>query len=224
MPTPTRAQWALEILRRLSHQFPEATTELSYTNPFELLMAVVLSAQTTDVRVNMVTPALFARYPDAFTLALATAEEVEPFIATVGLYHNKARHLVGLAKQLVQEHGGMVPREREALEALPGVGRKTANVVLATVMGEPAIAVDTHVFRVANRLGLAESTDVRKTEDQLMELLPRTRWGEAHHQLIFLGRRVCHARKPACEHCSLRELCRTWRTLNGIPADAYVTR
>ena len=195
------------ILAELARLYPDAKPALHFANPFQLLVAVILSAQCTDVKVNMVTPALFAAYPDAQALSQAEPEQVEPYIRTCGLYHNKAKNLVAMARTLVSEHGGEVPADHDALEALPGVGRKTANVVMSCAFGADAIAVDTHVFRVSNRLGLADAGDVLKTEQQLMQSIPRDQWSRAHHWLIFHGRRVCAARKPACETCTLSAWC-----------------
>jgi len=156
----------------------------------------------------MVTPALFAAYPDAFAMAKATAENIEPYIKTCGIYRNKAKNLAATARALVERHAGEVPADHELLTQLPGVGRKTANVVMSCAFGADAIAVDTHVFRVSNRLGLADAPDVLKTEEQLMENIPKSSWSRAHHWLIYHGRRVCAARKPACETCTLRPWCR----------------
>ncbi|MFZ5627428.1 MAG: endonuclease III [Bacillota bacterium] len=192
---------ANRILDQLAHIWPDPRPALQYRNPFELLVATILSAQSTDEQVNKLTPALFARFPNAQALARAGVEEVEEYIKGCGLYHNKARHLVAMARQLVEKYGGQVPDQRKELESLPGVGRKTANVVLNNAFGQPALAVDTHVFRVANRLGLARADNVRDTEEQLMALLPRERWGQAHHWLIFLGRTWCKARRPRCQEC-----------------------
>ena len=175
--------------------------------PFQLLVAVILSAQCTDVKVNKVTPALFAAYPDAAALAAAEPADVEPYIRTCGLFNAKSKNLVAAARILVAEHGGQVPNQHEALTRLPGVGRKTANVVMSCAFGADAIAVDTHVFRVTNRLGLADAGDVLKTEKQLMENIPREKWSRAHHWLIYHGRQVCDARKPACDRCTLRPYC-----------------
>ena len=196
------------ILAELARLYPDAKPALHFANPFQLLVAVVLSAQCTDVKVNMVTPALFAAYPDAAALAKAEPEEIEPYIKTCGLFHNKAKNLVLMARELVALFGGEVPADHDALESLPGVGRKTANVVMSCAFGEDAIAVDTHVFRVTNRLGLADAPDVLKTEHQLMQAVPKDQWSRAHHWLIYHGRRVCAARKPACETCTLRAWCR----------------
>ena len=195
------------ILAELERLYPDAKPALHFANPYQLLVAVILSAQCTDVKVNLVTPALFAAYPDAATLAEAEPEQVEPYIRTCGLYHNKAKNLVLTARALMERYGGEVPANHDALESLPGVGRKTANVVMSCAFGEDAIAVDTHVFRVTNRLGLANAPDVLKTEEQLMQAIPKDKWSRAHHWLIFHGRRVCASRKPACETCTLRAWC-----------------
>ncbi|MDI3269773.1 MAG: endonuclease III [Bacillota bacterium] len=180
---------------------------MHWETPFQLLVATVLSAQTTDQQVNKVTPALFARFPTPEVMGKASPEDVEPYIQTLGLYRNKARHLVGLARRLAEEYGGEVPMEREALESLPGVGRKTASVVLANAFGFPAIAVDTHVFRVARRLGWSRGKDPHRVELDLMELIPRDLWAPAHHWLIQHGRQICHARRPRCGECFLQDVC-----------------
>ena len=195
------------ILAELERLYPDAKPALHFRNPFELLVAVILSAQCTDVKVNAVTPALFAAYPDAHALAAADPLDVEGYIRTCGLYHNKAKNLVATAKTLVEQYGGEVPADHEKLTQLPGVGRKTANVVMSCAFGADAIAVDTHVFRVSNRLGLADAGDVLKTEQQLMQSIPKEKWSLAHHWIIFHGRRVCTARKPACESCTLAAFC-----------------
>ena len=191
------------ILAELKRLYPDAKPARHFQNPYQLLVAVILSAQCTDVKVNMVTPALFAAYPDAHALAAADPLEVEPYIKTCGLYHNKARNLVLTARTLVELYDGEVPADHEKLTQLPGVGRKTANVVMSCAFGADAIAVDTHVFRVSNRLGLADAGDVLKTEQQLMQNIPRDQWSLAHHWIIFHGRRVCAARKPDCANCTL---------------------
>ena len=186
---------------------PAPTTELHYSNPFELLVAVVLSAQATDVSVNKATARLYpvANTPAAI-LALGEAR-LREYIKTIGLYQTKAKNVIGLCQQLLALHGGEVPRAREALEALPGVGRKTANVVLNTAFGEPTIAVDTHIFRVANRTRLAVGKDVRQVEDRLVKFTEPEFARDAHHWLILHGRYVCKARKPECPQCSIREWC-----------------
>ncbi len=204
----TQAEKNKRILAELERLYPDARPALHFDNAYQLLVAVILSAQCTDVKVNMVTPALFAAYPTAADMARATAEEIEPYIKTCGLYRNKSKNLAATARALVERHGGEVPADHALLTELPGVGRKTANVVMSCAFGADAIAVDTHVFRVTNRLGLADAPDVLKTEEQLMENIPRDAWSRAHHWLIYHGRRVCAARKPACESCTLREWCR----------------
>uniref|UniRef100_UPI00192D8837 endonuclease III n=1 Tax=Luteimonas saliphila TaxID=2804919 RepID=UPI00192D8837 len=197
-----------ELFSRLAELDPAPTTELEYTTPFELLVAVVLSAQATDVGVNKATRRLYpvANTPQAI---LALGEEgLKRYISTIGLFNAKAKNVMALCRILVDAHGGEVPRTREALEALPGVGRKTANVVLNTVFGQGTIAVDTHIFRVANRTGLAPGRDVRAVEDGLMRVVPEEFLLGAHHWLILHGRYVCKARKPDCPHCVIRDLCR----------------
>jgi endonuclease-3 len=197
-----------EMFARLAGIDPSPTTELEYTTPFELLVAVVLSAQATDVGVNKATRRLYpvANTPQAI---LDLGEDgLKRHISTIGLFNAKARNVIALCRILVEQHGGEVPRTREALEALPGVGRKTANVVLNTVFGEGTIAVDTHIFRVANRTGLAPGKDVRAVEDGLMKVVPEEFLLGAHHWLILHGRYVCKARRPDCPHCVIRDLCR----------------
>lgn len=196
------------ITEALRKEYPEAECALEFQDPFQLLVAVVLSAQTTDKSVNQVTPALFARYPDPAALASADPADVETILRRIGLYRTKARNIIALSRALTDSHGGQVPSAYEALVQLPGVGRKTANVVLAVGYRIPRIAVDTHVFRLANRIGLTEAKDVLRTEEQLMERFPEEDWILLHHALIFHGRRVCDARKPACEGCVLRPWCR----------------
>ena len=197
------AQTVMAVLEELEELYPQAGAELNFTNPFETVVATVLAAQCTDKRVNMVTARLFPRYPDAKAMAQLTPEELEPMIQECGLYHNKARSIVELSRMLVEKYDGRVPDTMEELVALPGVGRKTANVVLANAFGQPAFAVDTHVFRVSNRIGLAHASNVQETERQLMEAVPRERWSHTHHLLIWHGRRCCAARKPACERCPI---------------------
>lgn len=206
-PRPEERARVARVWEGLARLYPDARTELVYRNPFELLCAVLLSAQCTDVRVNMVTPGLFRRYPDARALAEADVPDVADLVRSCGLWPAKSRNLVAMARILVADHGGEVPASREALEALPGVGRKTANVVLAQAFGEPALAVDTHVFRVARRLGLSRSEDVLGVEQDLQRRLAREAWAEGHHWLILHGRRVCIARKPRCTECPLRPDC-----------------
>jgi endonuclease III len=193
---------------RLSELNPHPTTELEYTTPFELLVAVVLSAQATDVGVNKATRRLFpvANTPQA--IAALGVESLKPYVSTIGLFNAKAANVIALSEKLLAEHGGEVPREREALEALPGVGRKTANVVLNTAFGEPTIAVDTHIFRVANRTGLAPGKNVLAVEQALLKRVPEAYLKDAHHWLILHGRYTCKARKPECWRCPVRDVCR----------------
>ena len=195
------------VLTGLEGEYPDARTELEYRNPFELLVATVLSAQATDVSVNAATPALFAAYPDAQAMSRAAPEEIERYVKSIGLFRGKARNLVALAGLLLERHGGEVPDDFGAVVALPGAGRKTANVVLSNAYGFPAIAVDTHVGRLARRLGLSTETNPDKVELDLQGLFPRERWVFLHHALILHGRRVCNARKPLCSACRLLTLC-----------------
>ncbi|GAA5076410.1 endonuclease III [Lysobacter panacisoli] len=203
--TPAEVETMFARLKALN---PKPVTELEYRTPYELLVAVTLSAQATDVGVNKATRKLFpvANTPQA--IAKLGVEGLKPYISTIGLYNTKAANVVAMAQQLIEHHGGEVPRDREALEALPGVGRKTANVVLNTAFGEPTMAVDTHIFRVANRTGLAPGKTVRAVEDELLRVVPPAYLHDAHHWLILHGRYVCKARKPDCPHCVLRDLCR----------------
>jgi endonuclease-3 len=197
------------VLEWLAKAYPNAETELHYRNPFELLVAVVLSAQCTDKRVNLVTPALFEAYPDADHLSLAEPEEVFRFIRSVSYPNNKAKHLVGLARKLMEEFGGHVPSDRAALETLPGVGRKTANVVASVVFGQAAMAVDTHVFRVSARIGLTRGARTpRAAEEQLMRHIPEKDVHLAHHWLILHGRYRCTARSTQCADCGLIDWCK----------------
>jgi endonuclease-3 len=198
------------ILDKLEAQHPDADTELHYTTPFELLVATILSAQSTDVRVNMVTPALFKRYPNAHALAKATPGELEPQIHSTGFFRAKSKALVGMAQALVAEHGGDVPPHMDKLVTLPGVGRKTANVVLGHALGVPGLPVDRHVLRVASRIGIAESDDPVVAEQQLTRALPNERWTRASDTLILHGRRICRP-KPLCDQCAVREDCDYFR-------------
>ena len=193
--------------RLLAQAYPDADTELDFTTPLELLVATVLSAQSTDVRVNAVTPELFARYPDAAAYAGADRAELESYIQSIGLYRSKAASIQGLAQSICERHGGEVPGTLDELVALPGVGRKTANVVLGNAFGIPGITVDTHVGRLARRFGWTEETAPEKVEADLMELFPPAEWTDLSHRMILHGRRVCHARKPACDACPLAALC-----------------
>ncbi len=210
IPFPTkkvpRAR-ALRELEILEAAYPHATTELAFESPFTLLIAVILSAQTTDVRVNLTTPKLFAKYPTAEALAAAAPADVEKIIKSTGFFRMKTKSIIGAARALVAEHGGQVPREREELEKIPGVGRKTANVVLSVAFKEPAIAVDTHVFRVAHRLGLTVGKTPRDVEDDLVALVPRDKQRFASHWLILHGRAICKALVPLCGKCPVQTLC-----------------
>ena len=199
-----RARTILTVLQRT---YPDARIALDFSTPFELLVATILSAQCTDERVNMVTPGLFHKYPTAHALATADPAKLEQEIRSTGFFRAKTRSLLGMARGLVERHGGVVPADRDALTALPGVGLKTANVVLGNAFGQDALAVDTHVFRVSQRLGLAKSDDPEEIHDQLVEVLPRGRLTQGTHLLIIHGRRTCVARKPACPKCSIRALC-----------------
>jgi endonuclease-3 len=194
-----------EIFRRFREANPNPTTELEYASPFELLVAVVLSAQATDKSVNLATRKLFPITPQKI-VELGVAR-LEKHIQTIGLYRMKAKNVVGLSKILLEEHGGEVPAEREALERLPGVGRKTANVVLNTAFGQPTVAVDTHIFRVANRTGIAPGKDPLEVEQKLLKFTPPEYLKNAHHWLILHGRYICIARKPGCPECLIRDLC-----------------
>ena len=196
---------AEQIMEALAKLYPEARPELNFSNPFETLIATILSAQCTDKRVNLVTAKLFPAYPDAFAMAKLTPEQLEPMIRECGLYHSKAKNIVAASRALVEQYGGRVPDSREALMKLPGVGRKTAGVVLMAAFGDAQIPVDTHVFRLSHRIGLADGGTPEKVEMQLREILPRDIWTFAHHLLIWHGRRVCFARKPDCAHCPLND-------------------
>jgi len=198
---------ARTVLRRLTRRYPDIRTALAYTEPWQLLVATVLSAQTTDDTVNRVTPALFAAYPSPGDLAAADVEDVERLVYSTGYYRQKARSVVTLAAALTERFGGEVPADLDALVTLPGVGRKTASVVLAEAWGKPAIAVDTHVTRVANRLGLTTARDPRRIEADLKELLPRTAWAGVSMRLIQHGRDTCTARAPRCGSCPLADVC-----------------
>ncbi len=197
-----------ELLRLLHAEYPDIRCELNFSNPWELLVATILSAQCTDERVNMVTPALFARFPDPKSLAEADREEVESLIRSTGFFRNKAKNIQGAARRLVEEHDSEVPADMDQLLALPGVARKTANVVLGNAFNmAEGVAVDTHVKRLSNRLNLTQATTPEKIEHDLMALAPREEWIDLTHLLIFHGRRVCFARKPNCPGCVVRHLC-----------------
>ncbi len=194
------------ILAGLEQMYPEAKAELVFSNPYEMLVATILSAQCTDKQVNKVTPAVFARYPDAVSMADARVEDLYPMVKSCG-FKTKAGNIIAACVKIRDDFGGRVPDDRAALMTLPGVGRKTANVVLSNAFGVPAFAVDTHVFRVSNRLGLCKADTVEETERQMTALIPEEKWGQAHHWLIWHGRRVCKAQRPLCESCPLNGLC-----------------
>lgn len=206
---------AQEILDILQEAYPDARVSLDAKNPFELVIATALSAQTTDVQVNKVTPELFRRYPTPNKMAQAPLEELTELIHTIGFFRTKAANIKRASQMLVDEFGGVVPQTMEELTRLPGVGRKTANVVLSVAFHIPSIAVDTHVFRVSNRIGLSKSSDVGACEEDLKKILDRNSWSHAHHLLIFHGRRICKARRPLCEQCSIRQHCRFYASSTG---------
>jgi endonuclease-3 len=214
----TRTEKARLVLDRLRERTPRPETELAYRTEFELLVAVVLSAQCTDARVNLVTPDLFAAYPTPEVMAEASAEEIFPYIRSVSYPNNKAKALAKTARMLRDDYGGEVPREHAELVKLAGVGRKTANVVVAVAFDEPAIAVDTHVFRVANRIGLVKDQPTPlAVERGLARVIPREEWGEAHHLLILHGRYTCEARAPTCGRCPLTDVCDYYAALEKLP-------
>ncbi|MGF6375618.1 endonuclease-3 [Clostridiales Family XIII bacterium PM5-7] len=195
------------VLDILEETYPDAECALHHQNLFELIVAVALSAQTTDKSVNQVTPELFSAYPDARSLSEANPEEVGEYLKRIGMYRTKAKNIINMSKLLMEKYDGQVPEDYDALVDLPGVGRKTANVVLSVGFGQPRIAVDTHVFRVANRIGLGTGKDVLETELSLMKRIPKARWSRTHHSLIFHGRNCCTARNPNCKNCPILEFC-----------------
>lgn len=209
MKTPTAIR---EILDKLEAQHPDADTELDYTTAFELLVATILSAQSTDARVNLVTPALFKKYPDARSLAKAKQADVEKMIRSTGFYQTKSKAIIGMAGKLTADHAGQVPADMARLVELPGVGRKTANVVLGHALGVPGLPVDRHVLRVSNRIGIAGSDDPEVVETQLCAALPKTRWTRASDTLILHGRRICRP-KPQCDQCAVLDDCDYFRTV-----------
>lgn len=196
-----------EILKELALLYPDAQPALKFKTPYELLVAVILSAQCTDERVNKVTGVLFAEYDTPEKMLSLSQEALERYIYSCGFYHNKAKHILSASADIVQKFGGEVPSTLEELQTLAGVGRKTANVVFAVAFGGDAIAVDTHVFRVSNRLGLASGKTPEQVEKGLMQVIPQEMWSKAHHYLIWHGRKVCHSQRPDCEHCTLNRLC-----------------
>jgi endonuclease-3 len=199
------------VLKLLKSEYADTTTELNYGTPFQLLISTMMAAQSTDKRVNIVTKDLFEHYPDAKSFLTLSLPKLEDLIKTVGLYKSKAKNILATCQILIDRYNGQVPLTREELVKLPGVGRKTANVVLSIVTDFQAIAVDTHVFRVSNRIGLASAKDVRKTEDDLMRNIPQQDWSNAHHWLIWHGRKVCQARNPSCEICLINNYCEYYK-------------
>lgn len=199
------------VLKMLESEYGHTTTALNYKSNFQLLVATMLSAQSTDNQVNKITENLFRECPDARSFAALSLEDLEEKIKQVGLYRNKARNILAASKMILNDFGGKVPQTLEELTRLPGVGRKTANVVVSVAFGVPAIAVDTHVFRVANRIGLAEANNELNTELQLQKNIPREKWARAHHWLIWHGRKICKAQNPRCEICPVREYCQYFR-------------
>ncbi len=194
------------ILEKLEQMYPEAKAELVFSNPYEMLVATILSAQCTDRQVNRVTPAVFSRYPDPVSMAAADVNDLYPMVKSCG-FSTKASNIISACRIIRDIYGGEVPHTMEELTKLPGVGRKTANVVLSNAFGIPAFAVDTHVFRVCNRLGLCRADNVTETEKQMTRIIPKEKWGQAHHWLIWHGRRLCKARNPLCRDCELKDLC-----------------
>jgi endonuclease-3 len=215
---------ALEELAVLERAYPHAVTALDYHNPFELLIAVILSAQCTDARVNMTTPALFAKYPTPQALARAEQSDVEAIVKSCGFFRTKAKNIISAARDLVEKHAGTVPSDREALEALAGVGRKTANVVMSVAFEEAAFAVDTHVFRVSHRLGLTTATTPRGVEEDVTVLVPPAKWRFAHHWLILHGRTICKAPTPLCGQCPVSTLCPTPKIIKKMTATTAAGR
>jgi len=214
---------ARNVLRKLEGQHPNADTELTYGNAFELLVATILSAQTTDVAVNEATPALFRRYPDAAALAAADQADVEALVKSTGFFRQKAKAIIGMSRALVTGHGGQVPAAMDALVTLPGVGRKTANVVLGHALGVPGLPVDRHVLRVTNRIGVADSEDPEVVEQQLCERLPKDRWTRASDTFILHGRRVCKP-KPECDRCAVRDDCDYFQSGAALAETPRATR
>lgn len=210
-----------EILKELERLYPDARPALEYDTPYELLIAVILSAQCTDERVNKVTKVLFKEHNTPRTMLELSQEELEKYIFSCGFYHNKAAHILSASRDILEKFGGEVPSDREGLKSLAGVGQKTANVVYAVAFGGDAIAVDTHVFRVSNRLGLAHADTPEKTEPQLKKVIPQSDWSKAHHWLIYHGRQVCHSQRPDCINCTLNQLCPYFASTRGDGAKKY---
>lgn len=202
-----KKQQIREVIDRLEILYPDAHCELDFRSPFELLIATILSAQSTDKRVNIVTEELFKKHNTPETMLELSQEELEEEIRTIGFYRNKSKNILNTSRIIIEDYNGKVPDSREELIKLPGVGRKTANVVISNAFGQQAIAVDTHVFRVSNRIGLADSNNVEDTENDLMKNIPNDEWTKVHHLIIFHGRRLCKARGPRCEECTLKDIC-----------------
>ncbi len=202
---------ALEILNYLKERYPNPVPKLKFNTPYELLVAVILSAQCTDDRVNKVTEVLFKQCNTPEKMLELSSEQLEKYIYSCGFYHNKAKHILSVSKDIIEKFGGEVPSDFNALKSLDGVGQKTANVVWSVAFGGDAIAVDTHVFRVSNRLGLANANTPLKVEEQLKRIIPKDRWSESHHFIIFYGREICSAKKPKCEVCQLKSYCKYFK-------------
>lgn len=202
---------SLAVLNELAALYPDAKPALNYGSPYELLVAVILSAQCTDERVNKVTAELFKEHNTPEKMLALSQDELEQYIYSCGFYHNKAAHILSASRDILKRYGGEVPSTLEELKTLAGVGQKTANVVYAVAFGGDAIAVDTHVFRVSNRLGIAEGKTPAKVEEGLCKALPKSEWSKAHHYLIYHGRRVCHSQRPDCENCTLKNLCNYYK-------------
>jgi endonuclease-3 len=217
-PTPLCSR-ARRIVRILAELYPDARCSLDYETPLQLLIATILAAQCTDVRINQLTPALFARYPDAEAFARADQAELEGFIQSAGFFRSKARNIILCCQQIVAQHGGQVPGTMDELVPLAGVGRKTANVLLGNVFGIPGIPVDTHVGRLSQRMGLTQHTDPVHIERDLMNLLPAREWTSFGHRMVYHGRQVCHARKPLCEECALARVCPRLGLGKGTPEE-----
>ena len=205
--SPEKYETALKLLK---NAYPNVKPALVYSSPFELLVSTMLAAQCTDKQVNKATAVLYQKYNTPEQFASLSEEELEPYIRSCGFFRNKGRNIIAMSRILVTQYGGKVPEDRDTLMELPGVGRKTANVVVSNAFRVPAIAVDTHVFRVSNRMGLADAKDVLRTEEQLMEHIPKEDWSDAHHWLIYHGRQVCDAKKPACDSCCVACVCDTF--------------
>ncbi len=204
-----------KVLEILSKNYPDAKSELNYNNPFELLIATIMAAQSTDRQVNIITEKLFEKYPRPEDIVELSAEELGRIIKSSGFYRNKSKNILKTCEILLDKYQGKVPKTREELEQLPGVGRKTANVVISNAFGQDAIAVDTHVFRVTNRIGIVKAKNVEDTEQELMKKIPKSLWSEAHHWFILHGRRVCKARNPLCDICDIRQYCIYYKKHTG---------